>query len=554
MAKKIVIVGGVAGGANAATRARRLSEQAEILVLERGEYVSFANCGLPYYVGNEIKERKKLILVSPDTFKQRFNIEVRVNSTVVRVQTDKKSVYVREAGTGREYCESYDELILAPGAAPVRPPLPGIDHPRVFSVRTIPDVDGIVAALPAGSRGHALVIGGGFIGLEMVEQFKHRGLDVTLVQATDQVLPPFDREMTLPLHRELEARGVKLLLNQSIESFAEGKDGGVIATLKSGTKLPADIAIMSIGVRPDVQFLESSGIELGRTGGIKVDDRLRTSALGVWAVGDAIEITHFVTKKPMLIALAGPANRQGRLVADNIFGAEQTYAGTLGTAILRVFELTAASTGANERMLVAQKIPFEKIYLYPNSHAGYYPGAETISLKLLFSPRDGAVLGAQAVGKDGVDKRIDVIATAIKSGLTVDDLADLELAYAPPFGSAKDPINIAGMMAQNVLSGRVRLAHAEQVADLGDALLLDVRDAAEVERGAIPNATHIPLNELRSRLHELDRSREIVAYCQSGQRSYYACRILTQNGFKCRNLSGAYKSWANQIDAERRNT
>jgi rhodanese-related sulfurtransferase len=400
------------------------------------------------------------------------------------------------------------------------------------------------------------VIGGGFIGLEMVEQLKHRGLDVTLVQATDQVLPPFDREMATPLHSELQSKGVKLLLNESVEKFAEDGSNAIVATLKSGTNIAADLVIMSIGVRPDIKFLEGSGIELGTTGGIKVNEKLQTSAPNVWALGDATEISHFVTTKPMLIALAGPTNRQGRLVADNIFGANAEYRGTLGTAILRVFDLTAASTGTNERMLIAEKIPYEKIYLHPNSHAGYYPGAETISLKLMFSPQTGAILGAQAVGKDGIDKRIDIIATAIKGGLTIDDLADLELAYAPPFGSAKDPINIAGMMAQNVISGKVALAQSDKLAATltSDTILLDVRDKAETERGAVPNAIHIPLNELRSRLGELDKSREIIAYCQSGQRSYYACRILSQNGFRCRKLSGDYKTWSSQKDVEARKT
>lgn len=548
--RRVVIVGGVAGGASAAARARRLSEAAEIIVFERGPHISFANCGLPYFVGGEIADRDDLLLQTPASLKARFNLDVRVRTEVVAIDRAAREVRVRELDSGRESIQPYDVLLLATGAAPLKPALPGLDRPGHFTVRNVPDVEQISAWIDNRPNGRVVVVGGGYIGLEMAEQLRHRGLTVTLVEALPQVMAPLDPEMAAWLHQELVAHGVQLVLGDPVASFeapAAGESAHAsVVSLRSGRRLPADAVVLGLGVRPDIGLARAAGLEIGALGGIRVDERLQTSDPNIWAVGDAVEVRDIVTGAWSLIPLAGPANRQGRIAADNIMGRTAAYRGSLGTAVLRLFQLTAGCTGANEKALRQAGLAYETLHLHPASHAGYYPGAAPIALKLLFAPENGKLLGAQAVGRDGVDKRIDVLATALKAGLTVHDLADLELAYAPPFGSAKDPVNLAGMAAQNVLNGDVRLAQWHEVGALSSdhALMLDVRSAEERAKGFIPGSVHLPLPQLRDRLNELPRDREIVVSCQSGQRSYFACRFLAQNGFRVRNLTGSFRTWS----------
>ncbi len=536
MRKRLIIVGGVAGGASAAARARRLCEDCDIIIFERGPHVSFANCGLPYFVGGEIAEPDSLLVQTPASLKARFNLDVRVNTEAVRIDRAARRVHVRELETGREYDEAYDALVLSTGASPLKPPIPGIGAPNHFTVRNIPDVERIMAWSRGCERCRAVVVGGGYIGLEMAEQLRRREFNVTVVEALPQVMAPLDPEMAAWLHAELRAHGVALHLNDPVAAF---EPGAVI--LKSGTRLPADSVILGLGVKPETKLAQDAGLEIGERGGIRVNEHLQTSDPAIWAVGDAIEVRDFVTGQWCVIPLAGPANRQGRIAADNIFGRPSRYAGTLGTAILRLFGLTAGVTGANEKTLRKAGIAYEALHLHPNSHAGYYPGAEPIALKILFAPDTGKLLGAQAVGREGVDKRIDVLATALKARMTVHDLAELELAYAPPFGSAKDPVNLAGMAAQNVLAGDVKLAQWSEIRP--DTFVLDVRRDDERAQGFIPGSVHIPLDELRDRLDELPRDREIIVYCASGQRSYYACRLLAQRGYRCRNLTGSWRTW-----------
>ena len=543
MLKRIVIVGGVAAGANAAVRARRLSESASITIFERGPFVSFANCGLPYYVGGEIEDRNKLTVQTPASLTERFGLTVHVLHEVIKVFPDLKEIEVRDLVKGETHRVQYDELILATGAAPLKPSIPGIDSPLLFTVRDIPDVDRIKESMAAKKWKRVVVLGGGYIGLEMIEQLHRIGAEVTLIQSLPQVMQQIDPELAALIHDELRAHGVKLILGDAVESIEKHENGCALTVVtKSGAREEADVGIIALGVRPETTLAANAGIRLGDRGGIKVDDQLRTSHPNIWAAGDCIEVQDWITRAWSLIALAGPANRQGRTVANNIFGKEDRYDGTLGTAVIRVFRLTVACTGANERSLTRAGIRYQAVHLHPNSHAGYYPGAKPIALKVLFSPDNGKLLGAQAVGEDGVERRIDIIATAIKGGLTAPDLVDLELCYAPPYGSAKDPVNVAGMIAENMLSGDVSSLTWNTIPK--DAFLLDVRDGTEVAKGKIPSSVNIPLNEVRDRLNEIPKDREIVAYCQSGQRSYYACRILTLNGFRCHNLSGAYKTWA----------
>lgn len=548
-ANRLVIVGGVAGGASAAARARRLCENCEIIVFERGEHVSFANCGLPYFVGGEIVEQDSLLLQTPESLRARFNLDVRVRTEVLAIDREARLVKVRDLATGVDYDQAYDSLVLSTGASPLKPPIPGIERPGHFTVRNIPDVERIMAWIKDSPTGRAVVVGGGYIGLEMAEQLKHRGLAVTVVEAMPQVMTPLDPEMAAWLHAELKANGVALHLNDPVARFESPGEGeharASMVVLKSGQRLAADLVVLGLGVRPETALAKVAGLELGTLGGIRVNRSLQTSDPRIWAVGDAIEVKDQVTGNWSIIPLAGPANRQGRIVADNIFGRTSDYAGTWGTAILRLFNLTAGCTGANAKALRKAGIPFQSIDLHPGSHAGYYPGAEPIAIRILFAPGTGKLLGAQAVGRDGVDKRIDVLATALKAGLTVEDLAELELAYAPPFGSAKDPVNLAGMVAQNELRGEVAIARWDELATLdpNHSLLLDVRRPDERAKGFIPGSLHIPLDALRARLGELLKDREIVVHCQSGQRSYFACRILTQNGFKVRNLTGGFRTW-----------
>jgi NADPH-dependent 2,4-dienoyl-CoA reductase/sulfur reductase-like enzyme/rhodanese-related sulfurtransferase len=547
--KRLIIVGGVAGGASAAARARRLCEDCEIIMIERGPHVSFANCGLPYFVGGEIAEQDTLLVQTPESLKARFNLDVRIKTEVLRIDREARRLRVRDLHIGREYEEGYDALVLSTGASPLKPPIPGIDHPHHFVVRNIPDVEKIMAWSKDCQRCRAVVVGGGYIGLEMAEQLRRRAFDVTVVEASPQVMVPLDPEMAAWLHAELRANGVALHLNDPVVAFEPPSEQeparASIVVLKSGQRLPADSVILGLGVKPEIGLAKDAGLEIGELGGIRVNEHLQTSDPHIWAVGDAIEVRDGVTGNWALIALAGPANRQGRIAADNILGRPSRYEHTWGTAIVRLFKLTAGCTGANEKSLRRAAIPFQAIHLHPNSHAGYYPGAEPIALKILFAPDTGKLLGAQAIGHDGVDKRIDVLATALKAGMTVHDLAELELAYAPPYGSAKDPVNLAGMAAQNVLDGYVALAQWNEVAALDPktTLLLDVRRPDERARGFIPGSIHIPLDELRQRLNELPRDRKIVVHCQSGQRSYNATRILSQNGFNAANLSGGYRTF-----------
>jgi NADPH-dependent 2,4-dienoyl-CoA reductase/sulfur reductase-like enzyme/rhodanese-related sulfurtransferase len=549
--KRLVIVGGVAGGASAAARARRLCEQCEITVFERGPHASFANCGLPYFVGGEIVKPADLLVQTPESLRARFNLDVRVNSEVTGIDRAERLVKVRERNSGREYEQPYDALILSTGATPLLPPIPGIEREGHFTVRNIPDVERIKAWIKECRVCRAVIVGGGYIGLEMAEQLvRHGGLSVTVVEALPQVMAPLDPEMAAWLHLELRKHGVDLFLGDPVEAFDDSAKGesarASVVELKSGQRLPADAVVLGLGVRPEVSLAKSAGFEIGARGGIRVDEHLQTTDPHIWAVGDAVEVRDAVTGAWSLIPLAGPANRQGRIAADNIFGRPTRYHGTWGTAILRLFDLTAGCTGANEKTLRAAGIPYLALHLHPGSHAGYYPGGEPIALKVLFAPETGKLLGVQAVGRDGVDKRLDVFATALKGSMTVHDLAELELAYAPPYGSAKDPVNLAGMAAQNVLAGDVSLAQWNEVATLDPTktLLLDVRRADERAKGFIPGAIHIPLDELRTRLGELPRDREIIVSCHTGQRSYFACRLLTQNGFHVRNLTGAWRTWS----------
>ncbi|AUZ75593.1 MULTISPECIES: FAD-dependent oxidoreductase [Aeromonas] len=555
--KRILIVGGVAGGASAAARARRLSEEAEIVMFERGEFVSFANCGLPYHIGGDIPNRDVLLLQTPQSFKRRFNVDVRVFHDVIEIDKAGKSLLVRNLLTGEERREAYDVLLLSPGAAPIRPPFPGIDSPGVHTLRNIPDMDRILAALAHDQPRHVTVVGGGFIGLEMMEALHQRKLDVTLLELSDQVMAPVDKEMANMLHARIREEGIELRLRtglSAIESLdvpaektsavATAQRGGLRLTLSDGSRLDTGLLILAIGVKPETLLAAKAGLELGPRGGIKVDPGMRSSDPFIYAVGDAVEETDFVTGESVLIPLAGPANRQGRIAADNMLGRSETYKKTQGTAICKLFDLAVASTGLSEKRLIQLGLPFEKAYVHPGSHAGYYPGAHPVSLKLLFAP-DGKIYGAQAIGKDGVDKRIDVLAVAQRAGLTVFDLQDLELTYAPPFGSAKDVINMAGFVASNHLKGDTLLCHAAEVeARHPHQLVLDVRNGPELDKlGRIPGALHIPLDELRGRLHELPRDKELLISCQVGLRGHVACRLLSQHGFKVKNLSGGFKTW-----------
>lgn len=545
---KLVIVGGVAGGASAATRARRLSEDAEIVVFERGPDVSFANCGLPYYVGGEIAERDRLLVVSPERLRRRFRLDVRTLATVESIDRAARTVQVRDLRDGRAYREPYDALILAPGAAPLRPSLPGIDLPGVFTLRTMRDADRIKAAVDGGAR-RAVLIGAGFIGLELAESLARREVAATMVELQDQVLPPLDPEMAVPIADALARNGVRLRLGDSAAAF-EAADRGLWVRLRSGERLPAEIAILGVGVRPENELATGAGLAVGPRGGIRVDPGMRTSDPHIFAVGDAVEVVDPVTGEPAQVPLAGPANRQGRIAADNVFGRRSRYRGTQGTAIVRVFDQAAALTGASERRLRQIGRPFRMIYVHPSQHAGYYPGARPLTLKLLFEPDGGKLLGAQAVGGDGVDKRIDVLAAAIQGGMTVFDLEEMELCYSPQYGSAKDPVNMAGFVAAGLLrgdhpqidAGRL-LDRANDPADMPGPLVLDVRGVDEYAAGHIAGAVNIPVDELRDRLGEVPGGGRVVVYCQVGQRGYLATRILLQAGYDAVNLSGGYKSY-----------
>lgn len=541
---KVVIVGGVAGGASAAARLRRLSEEAEIIILERGEYVSFANCGLPYHIGGEIKRRRDLLIATPELFREQFNIDVRTGHEVTAIDRGGRSVQVTERLTGREYDEPYDRLLLCQGAAPVRPALPGIDHPRIYSMRNIPDMD-LVKKLVDGGAKTAVVVGAGYVGLEMVEALVHRGLKVDLVELQEQVLPILDPEMASDLRFHLEEKGVRVRLGTGVKVFHD-VNGRVEIELADGQSVAADFVLMAIGVVPESGLAQAAGLETGARGSVRVDEHLRTSDPEIYAAGDMVEVTDTVTGERTNIPLAGPANRQGRIAADHICGRNSAYTTTQGTAIVKLFDLAAAITGASERTLRRTGIAFEKIYLHPFGHAVYYPGTEQMHAKVLFDPEDGRILGAQIVGFDGVDKRIDIFAVAVRMGMTVHDLEQLELAYAPPFGSAKDAINMAGFVGANVLNGDVRFWFAEDHPEKTAAgTVLDVRTRKEYEKGHIEGAVLIPLDELRSRLDEARRlAQPLYIYCLTGIRSYLAYRILDLNGFsELYNLAGGWKSF-----------
>ena len=541
MNKKVLIVGGVAGGASTAARLRRLDENAEIIMFERDEYISFANCGLPYYIGDTIKDRQKLLVQTPKAMHDRFNIDVRNNSEVIGVDFNKKTVSVNSKNKGI-YEESYDYLVLSPGAKAIKPNIPGIESTKIFTLRNIPDTDSIKSLVDTKGIESAVVIGGGFVGIEMAENLKEKGLKVTLVEAAPHILAPFDTDMIATVEKELIENGVELILNDGVDSFKD-RESTVTVSLKSGKEITSDLVILAIGVSPDTNFIKDNGIKLGARGHILVNNKMETNIENVYAVGDAIEVVDFVNKQNTTIPLAGPANKQGRIVANNIAGLNSEYKGTQGTSIIKVFDLTAASTGNNERTLKRLNIPYRVTYIHPVSHASYYPGALSLSLKLIFND-EGNILGAQAVGYDGVDKRIDVIATTMRLGGTIYDLEELELCYAPPFSSAKDPVNMAGFVAENVLAGRMDIITPEEYLNYNkeNTVLLDVRSEIEFNNGHIEGALNIPVDNLRDRLNELDKDKEIIEYCQVGLRGYVASSILKQKGYNVKNMTGGYKS------------
>lgn len=540
MTKRILIVGGVAGGASAAARLRRLDEEAEIVLFERGEYISFANCGLPYYVGGTIETRDKLLLQTPKRFKARFNVDVRTKNEVLNINRDEKKIEVMNLTTGKTYFENYDKLILSPGSKPTRPPIPGIDAGRIFTVRDISDADSINAFIEKHRPKHAVVVGAGYIGLEMAENLRQRGLLVAIVEMVDQVMPTMDKEMANLLHQHLHEQSIALWLNDGVSGFSQS-DSKLTVSLKSGMELACDFAVLSIGVKPEVKLARQLGLAIGSCGGIKVNEYLQTSDHDIYAVGDAVEVKDFILGNAALIPLAGPANKQGRIVADNLCGRNVKYKGTQGTAILKVFDLTAAMTGTSEKALKKTDINYERLYIHPAHHVGYYPGARQMHIKLLFTRPEGKILGAQIIGREGVDKRIDVFATAIRAGMTVFDLQELELAYAPPYGSGKDAVNMAGFVAGNILDGTFNVKHYDDI-DNKD-FIVDVRRAAEIARGAIPEAVNIPVDEIRERLNELPKDKTINLSCAVGVRSYIASRILQQKGFDTKSLSGGYSTY-----------
>lgn len=541
---KLVIVGGVAGGATAAARARRLNERAEIILFERGEFISFANCGLPYYIGDVIKKRQDLLVTTPKDFQDRYAIDVRVFSEVTAIDRSEKTVTVKNLASGETYRETYDKLILAPGAEPVKPPLAGVDLENIFNLRNIPDMDRIKAVVDQNGPESAVVVGGGFIGLEMAENLVHRGVNTTIVERLDHVMPLLDHEMAGLVHAYLEEKGVDCIRSDGIKSFAE-ESGRLTVETEKGRRLLCDLVIVCVGIRPENRLAKDAGLEIGPMGGIRVDAAMRTSDPDIYAVGDAAEIFDYLTGRRVMTPLAGPANKQGRIAADNVMGRSSIFKGTLGTSVVKIFDATLASTGLNEKTLKARDIPYLVSYTHSGSHASYYPGAEMMAVKLLFAPNNGKILGAQIFGKEGVDKRIDVIATAIHGSMTVFHLEELELAYAPPYSSAKDPVNIAGFVAANLIRGDVRNINWDALAgrDPDKDVLLDVRNRNELKQsGEINGALHIPLHELRKQLSGLDPKKRYIPFCAVGLRGYIAHRILTQNGFDSRNLSGGFRT------------
>lgn len=544
MSKKVIVVGGVAGGASTAARLRRLEEDFEIIMFEKGEYISFANCGLPYYIGEVITEREKLIVQTVEAMSDKFNMDIRNLSEVIEIDKENKKVTVKNHKTGETYDESYDVLVLSPGASPIKPPISGInDCNNLFTLRNIPDTDKIKAYVDKDSTKNAVVIGGGFIGIEMAENLVERGIDVTLVEASSQVMAPLDVEMVSTIHEHLIDNGINLILDDGVKEF---KNNGKIVALNSGKEIETDLIILSIGVRPETSIAKDAGLKLNERGAIVVDEYMKTSDENIYALGDAVEILDFVNKKPTMIPLAWPANRQGRLVADNICGKNIKYKGTLGSSVAKIFDYTVATTGNNEKILKRLGIDYEVVHIHPNSSAGYYPGAFPIAYKMIFDKKTGKIYGAQGVGIKGVEKRIDILATAIKANLTVFDLQDVEPCYAPPYNSAKDPVNMLGYYASNIIEGDIKTIQyheVDEVLDRGD-IVLDVRDEFELATGMIEGSINIPLGSLRKRINELPQDKTIYVTCQVGLRGYIACRILTQRGYRCFNIDGGIKTYS----------
>ena len=541
-----LIIGGVAGGATVAARLRRMDEKANIILFERGKYVSYANCGLPYYIGDTINNREKLFVQTAKGFTDRFRIDIRTEQEVTAIRPDKKEVEIKNLSTGETYTETYDKLVLSPGAEPLRPGIEGIGSKKIFTLRNVPDTDTIKNYVNTENPKRAIVVGGGFIGLEMAENLHDLGIQVDVVEMANQVMAPLDFSMAAIVHRQLTDKGVGLHLEDGVSRFEE-KDGGVTVHLRSGKQIATDMVLLSIGVRPETKLAKDAGLAIGERGGIAVNDYMQTSDADIYALGDAVEVRHLVTGQPALIPLAGPSNKQGRIVADNIvFGNKKKYPGSIGTSIAKVFDLTVAAAGANAKLLQRNNIPYISSYTHGASHAGYYPGAVPLSIKILFAPENGKLLGAQIVGFNGVDKRIEMLAQVIQRGGTVHDLAELEHAYAPPYSSAKDPVNMAGFVAENILNKKSRIIQWRELAELpADTIRIDVRTHDEYKLGTIPGFINIPVDELREHLDELPKEKPIVVTCAVGLRGYLAYRILVQNGFKhVRNLSGGYKTWS----------
>ncbi|MCL2793371.1 MAG: FAD-dependent oxidoreductase [Spirochaetaceae bacterium] len=539
---KIIIVGGVAGGATAAARLRRLDENAEIIMFERGEHISFANCGLPYHIGGVIANRKNLLLQTPKSFNCRFNVDVRIQSEVLSIDRNAKMVTVQNKLTNETYTENYDKLILSPGGAPIKPPIEGINSERVFTLRNVADTDRIKAYIQAHQPQSAVVIGGGFIGIEMAENLKEAGLNISIIELADQVIAPLDIDMVCEVHRYLRLKGISLYLNNGLKKITENTESLTVEL--SNATLETNMVILAIGVKPESQLAKDAGLNINSRGGIVVDKQMRSSDPDIFAVGDAVEIIDFVTQQAAMIPLAGPANKQGRIAADNICGIPSEYSGTQGSAVIKVFSMTVAFTGINEKTAKRLNMDYDKIFLWMQGHAGYYPGSSPMSIKVIFEKQNGKILGAQIIGFDGVDKRCDVLAVAIRAGMTAHDLTRLELCYAPPYSSAKDPVNMAGYVIENLLTGKVKNFHWHDVDSLprdNSVTLLDVRNPDEFALGNINGFINIPLDSLRSHIGNMDRSKPLYTHCYSGMRSYAAARILIQNGFDVYNLSGGYR-------------
>lgn len=542
---KTIIIGGVAGGASAAARLRRLDETCEIVILERGDFISFANCGLPYYIGGAITDKNDLTLQTPESFRKRFNIDVRVNNEAVKISREEKTVTVKNLKSGEIYTESYDNLILSPGAEPIKPNIEGIDSNTVFTLRNIPDTLKIKEYIEKSKPKSAVVIGGGYIGVEMAENLKEAGLDVSVVELADHLIAPLDFDMAADVHRYIKSKGIKLYLNNGVKAI----DGNTVI-LQNGT-IDAEMIIMSVGVRPETALAKDCGIEVNRRGSIIVDRHMKTNIQNIYAVGDAVEAEDFITKSPAFIPLAGPANKQGRIAADNICGINSEYTGTQGSAVLKLFDMTVATTGINEKSAAAAGIDYDKTYIYSGSHASYYPGASNMSIKALWDKKTLKIIGAQIVGFDGVDKRMDVLASSIRFGAKITDLANLELCYAPPFGSAKDPVNMLGFVAENIITGKMKQFFWNDVEKLprdGSVTLLDVRTVTEVKRGRIDGFINIPLDSLRERINEIPKDKPVYLHCHSGLRSYIALCILKGNGYDCFNLAGGWRLYESVIN------